>query len=728
MSLNINIKDVISGLITPIMIIATSLSYAVLIFSGPLADYLTIGAGFSLIGAGVTAIIFAIGSDLPFAISGPDSKAVAVMASIVTVIAANSISSGQHDTIGPTVLAALITGTLIVGVTSYIFGALKLGRWIRFMPYPVIGGFMAASGWFLVSGAIRVLAQESLSLKLLADIASGSHIAKLLVGGAIALALNISQTTKHPLAFPGTLIGGGVCVLLGVIGSDMSIDLARKTGWLIQISTDAVSVPAPWLLTNISKINSDELVSSGAQYCALVTVVIATLLLSIMAIEVEAKKEVELDQELKLNGLANILSGLCGGTVGTLSVSRTLFSYRLGARGRLSGILVGILCLSPLALGPSALGYVPMPVLGAVLLQLGASMLYEWIVKSWQNMQRIDYLQLIVIFFTIVCFDFVAGVGVGIITACMTFAVNTARIRLIKHAMDRSNFSSRVDRPIYETDTLHRYGESIQIIWLHGFIFFGSAHHLLMNIKATISAKKRPCRSLILDFKQVLGIDSSAAMTLVKLRHYAEQEGFQLVLSNLSNKVENSLQKGGLMNGQNDSDCLVFQNLDAALEWCENNLLTSSSDEEKIKRSTEEWLKIELGKDNYFFSLEKYLEVLLLQPGDYLFSQGQSADCLYLLSSGRVTILFKSAEGVELRLRTMLGHTLIGEMGLYRSAPRGASVIADEPTTVYRISSQSMQRMETEEPELAHAFHKFVIRTLAARLDFANREVAGLQR
>ena len=76
----------------------------------------------------------------------------------------------------------------------------------------------------------------------------------------------------------------------------------------------------------------------------------------------------------------------------------------------------------------------------------------------------------------------------------------------------------------------------------------------------------------------------------------------------------------------------------------------------------------------------------------------------------------------------MLGHTLLGEMGLYRNALRGASVVADEPTVIYKITQKSLQHMENEAPELAHAFHKFVVRTLAARLDFSNREVAGLQR
>jgi SulP family sulfate permease len=93
-----------------------------------------------------------------------------------------------------------------------------------------------------------------------------------------------------------------------------------------------------------------------------------------------------------------------------------------------------------------------------------------------------------------------------------------------------------------------------------------------------------------------------------------------------------------------------------------------------------------------------------------------------------VTILFQPQGGKEIRLRTMLGHTLLGEMGVYRNMPRGASVLADEPTVVFQLARSSLARMERENPALAHAFHKFVIRTLASRLDFANREVAALQR
>ena len=123
-----------------------------------------------------------------------------------------------------------------------------------------------------------------------------------------------------------------------------------------------------------------------------------------------------------------------------------------------------------------------------------------------------------------------------------------------------------------------------------------------------------------------------------------------------------------------------------------------------------------------------YLDLIEYKAGDYLIRQGEAGDSLYLLFAGRATVLLRTAQGAEVRLRTMVGHTIVGEMGLYRALPRGASVRADQVTIAYRMSSEAMTKMEIEDPALAYAFHKLVIRTLAARLDYANREVAGLRR
>jgi len=265
-------------------------------------------------------------------------------------------------------------------------------------------------------------------------------------------------------------------------------------------------------------------------------------------------------------------------------------------------------------------------------------------------------------------------------------------------------------------------------MWLHGFIFFGSAHNLLMHIKSVLGAERGACRSLILDFRQVLGIDYSAVMTLVKLRHFAEREGFDLVLADLPPNVARSLEKGGFLNESGPNFCRIFPNLDAALEWCEDKLLSRALKSDEGLHSIEEWLRAELGAPEMVELLKGYLTLMELRPGDFVFQQGDPGDGLFLLSSGRVTILFHTPAGQEVRLRSMLGHTLLGEMGLYRAMPRGASVLVDEPTVVYRLSKEAIERMEREQPQLAHAFHRFVVRMLASRLDFANREVAGLQR
>jgi SulP family sulfate permease len=148
---------------------------------------------------------------------------------------------------------------------------------------------------------------------------------------------------------------------------------------------------------------------------------------------------------------------------------------------------------------------------------------------------------------------------------------------------------------------------------------------------------------------------------------------------------------------------------------------------EEAKRSADEWLVREMGGQEVFRQFASYLERVPYAAGDVLFSQGDPAEFLCLVYSGRVSIIFRTPEGHQLRLRSIERHTLIGEMGLYRAVPRGASVLVDQPAVVYRLSREALERMEADVPLVAVAFHRFVVRTLAERLDFANREVAALQ-
>ena len=719
-------RDYIAAFVSPVSTIAKLLSFAVLLFSGRLAEYLPIGVGYCLIGAALSTMVFALWSDLPFAIAVPESKTVAVLASLAGLITAELVAEGRGDEVGPTVLAALILAALSVGIASYLFGVLKLGKLIRFTPYPVIGGFMAASGWILASGGIRVLLHEPLSLNLLLNPPRGSDLAKLLVAVAFALAVRHIRRVTHPLAFPALLILGSVAIHLGLWFFGVTEAIGRKEGWLLALPASG-SLPVPWLFDSFSKIHVIPILHAYGEYAAVIMVTLATLLLSMMAIEVGTSSEVDLNHELKVNGLANIIVGLGGGMVGTISANRTLFHYKMGARARWSAALAGALCLAPMFLGVDALGYVPVPVLVGLLLQLGFELLEEWLVRGWAKMQRADYGQLVLIFLSIVFFDFVAGVGLGVLAACVTFAINTSRSQLIRASMNRTNYASRVDRPAGQTAALIRNGEDIQIIRLQGFIFFGSAYSLVAAAKNALAQSRGAGRSLILDCSHVLGIDSSAVMNLTKLRLLAQREHVTLVFSAPSAGVEFSLRAGGVIEGADDPLCRVFGNLETAMEWCEEKLLSCLEDGQDTSNSAEAWLDAELGKAWLLEAFDRYFERIDLSPGKHIFDQGEDGDSLYILSSGRVSVLLRAQSGKDIRLRSMLGQTLIGEMGFYRGSPRGASVRVNDPGVVYRLTSDSMERMERESPSLAIAFHKFVIRVLSARLEFSNREVATLE-
>jgi SulP family sulfate permease len=342
-------------------------------------------------------------------------------------------------------------------------------------------------------------------------------------------------------------------------------------------------------------------------------------------------------------------------------------------------------------------------------------------------MERVDYGQVIAILVAVMLWGFIAGVALGLIAACVTFAVNTGRTSLVKQELDRTTFSSRVERSLTETRELIRHGGAIQIVWLHGFVFFGSADNLLEHVKATVPVRRPTGRCMvILDFQEVLGIDSSAVMVLVRLRQFAERENFLLVLSGLPPEVENMLHLGGVLSKVTET-CPVFAELDAALEWCEDRLLDDIMSPEEAKHSADEWLAREIGGQDVFRKFASYLETDSYPAGNTLFAQGDTSEFLCLVYSGRVSVVFRTPEGQELRLRSIERHTLVGEMGLYRSVPRGASVVVDQPVVLYRLSRQDLERMEMEAPAVAVAFHRFVIRTLSERLDFANREVAALQ-
>ena len=158
-------RDALAGVISAVVQIAYCISFAALIFQGALAAGFSLGLAAMIMGTAVTGVVIALTSTLSPANGGPDLPAVAVMSVLAgTVSASLAASGGSEQAIIINVLVALSVSTFFTGLLLYGIGALKLGQWLRFVPYPVIGGFLAASGLLLITGGMEVVTQTNLSL------------------------------------------------------------------------------------------------------------------------------------------------------------------------------------------------------------------------------------------------------------------------------------------------------------------------------------------------------------------------------------------------------------------------------------------------------------------------------------------------------------------------------------------------------------------------------------
>src|SRR5260221_11296027 len=156
------LSAVTSGVISSVILIIVAISFATLIFSGPLQFYVPRAIGFILFGTVVISGITALTSSFPSMVSCPQVNPAAFLAAIAGVITAGAV--GSRDQAAATLVATIIISSLLTGITCILLARFHLGNLVRYIPYPVIGGFLAGVGYLLVLGSFSVLADEPFDL------------------------------------------------------------------------------------------------------------------------------------------------------------------------------------------------------------------------------------------------------------------------------------------------------------------------------------------------------------------------------------------------------------------------------------------------------------------------------------------------------------------------------------------------------------------------------------
>lgn len=713
----------ISGVLTIIMVTA----FAAMIFSGQLSIYVSSGLSFVLFGAFVIGIVVALTSSYAGTVARPHEIPAAILTLISTTIVSSMPFSGAGEGVFLTVVAAIILTSLLTGTFFLLLGLFKIGDLIRFIPYPVVGGFLAGTGLLLVKGAIRAMTDLTLSLTNLPYLFQFDVLIKWLPGLVLALLiLFILRRYNNVLIMPAILLMAVGLFYSVLFFTDITLAEIRSQGWLLGPFQEGV-LRQPLSFSSLSQVNWSLIFGQTGKIGTILIISCISLLLNASGLELIVRREIDLNRELKSVGIANILAGFGSGTVGFHSLSLSALGHKMGASSRLVGIFSALLCAGTLFFGTSLLSFFPKPVIGSLLLFLGFTFLSEWVYDAWFKLSRTDYSLVLLILAVIGTFGFLEGVGVGVLVAVVLFVIKYSRVSVVKHILSGVNYQSNVDRAEHQRRLLNEKGEQIYILKLQGYIFFGTANNLLNQVRRRVEDNALPqVRFVILDFRLVNGLDSSALNSFIKMRQFAEMRQITLIFTHLPLELQQKFDRGGL----NVNDNVVFRtfpDLDHGVEWCEDQILVA---EKMALTKQEQTLQEQLGESFpesvNFNRFMKYLERQEAAKGYYLMHQGDPPHSLYFIESGQVTVQLETEKGEAIRLRTMGAGTVVGELGLYLRLRSTASVVTEQPSIIYRLTVNALKEMEETDPEIAAAFHKFIVHLLGERLANTNKSLQAL--
>lgn len=724
---DILLPSITAGLIAAIVTISMEISLAALIFSGNLDQFLAGGIGLMLFGALIMGIVVALTTSLPGMIGVPQDTPSAILALVAAGIAA-SMKDAQPQSIYITILAAIALTSLLTALFFLSLGWFKASGFVRYIPYPVIGGFLAGTGWLIAKGALGVMVDMPLTITDLPRLLSADKLSEWVPGAIFAIVLLlVLRRFSHGFITPAALVLATALFYGYLAFAHISIADALRRGWLLgplpegglyQPLTPAVLGLVDWrsILLNADKI------------ATILVLSVVSLLLNTSALEVEVKRDIDMNRELLTAGFANLAGGLGSSPVGYQTLSMSALANRMGAKSRLVNLFSALLCGLALFFGASLISYFPKPVLGGMLLFLGLSFMVEWLVDARRHLPLADYLLVWVILAIIAAVGFLQGIGAGIFIAAILFVISYSRVNAVRNILSGENYHSNVDRPKVHRDMLKKTGEQIYILRLQGFIFFGTIQKILEQIRVRIGDKKRqPLQFIVLDFQRVARLDSSAVFGITRLKQLAQANGILMVWTQVSDPIRRQLERGGLVDATDDS-FIILPTLDHGVEWCENKILATQgiTDLTGFIERMEGQLKRAFPGLKAIDRLMKYLERKEIQEGAYLMREGDPPGEMYFVESGVVTAQLEFPNGEALRLRTIRGGATVGEMGLYLDAARAASVVATRPSIVYRLSAESLKKMREEDPEVAALLHEWIARLLAERLTDNNRTIEAL--
>jgi SulP family sulfate permease len=719
--------DFWGGLAAMLVALPSAIAFGVTIYSPLGASYAAQGALAGILGA------TALGLIAP-ALGGTNRLITAPCAPAAAVLSAFAIEF-MHG--GGNIESALLMVSMLgflAGLLQIFFGTVRLGQLIKYMPYPVVSGYLSGVGLTIIASQVPIFLGVPKGAHFWASLAaSGLWKWQSMVVGAVTIGVMLAAP-RVTRAVPAAILAllAGVLTYFGLGLADSALLTLEGNAFVVGplggggSFTDAMA--GRWHA--MGDIGIDQIKNIAVPALTLAVLLSIDTLKTCMVLDALTHSRHNSNRELIGQGFGNVASAVIGGIPGAGQMGATLVNMSSGGVSRLSGVFEGVLALVAFLLLGALISWVPVAALAAILIVVGVRMIDR---HSFQFLRQrstiLDFAVIAAVVAMALTVSLIAASGTGIILAVMLFIREQIGGAVVRRKVScRETFSKRV-RTHEEMEVLVARGERGVVVELQGSLFFGTTNQLYSALEPELKARDY----VILDMRRVQTVDVTAVHMLDQVKDIlAERQGY-LIFSQLPQRLPSGrdmqqyFDQVGLV--RPESPVRVFDELDDALEWVEDRILEDASCEhgERAALGLSEFEIFKGRKAETLAALEQCMEKRSCKAGEKIFKHGDTGDELFMIRKGAVRIVLPISEKQGHHLGTFSRGSFFGEMAFLDGGARSADAVAFSDTELYVLSRKAFDALAEEHKKLAIGLMEGLASVLASRLRYTDAELRVLE-
>ncbi len=655
----------------------------------------------------------------------------------MTVVAAAFVADiiAIHGMNVPLIMLFLGLAIFIGGALQVVYGLIGGGRLIKFMPYPVVAGFMNGIAIIIFISQIKPF------LGIVGDWSdfelSRAWVTMAVGGISIAtMMICVRWFPKVPAALAALVTGILVYLVLAVLGvAPFAVDQNPLViGHMPRLfsSLDKFHELLPLfhidVLEHIELVDLRLAVEGGVALSILGS--IDSLLTSLIADQLTHKRH-NSDRELIGQGIGNMVSGLGGGLPGAGATVRTVVNVRAGGRTRRSGMLHALIILSVVAIFSDLAAWIPLSALSGILFVTAVTMVDYYSLKLIKRRHaRSEFFVIALVTLITVTVDLMIAVGIGVVVATFLFIMQQVKQQVIQRKLRGNEVYSRRRRTRREIEILQQQQQSTLLYELRGPLFFGTTDALVSEVEDDMETAQR----FIFDFAHVRDIDLSGVKVLYLIVERLQDRDCGVYFSGLANQGEDfsiyrvleELDVIDLVGRQR-----VFPAFYEALEVIEDTILQHflpNYEGREHPLTLRDFTTFVDLSDQEIGQLESHLGERCFRRGEVLFQQGRPIDHLLFIRRGKLA-LWQERNGTMICLTTLSAGSVAGWRALLEPEHQYLDLLvrAESDGMAYTISHKELESLASLRPTMYIHLQQEVLRYISDRIQILITQLALLE-